>query len=545
MTSGRVARDPVSCVACLAWGSGFNGGLCRACYDFAYRWPVGDCGACGRRLPVKKCFCRLCWCQARLDRSHALGGATGTYTLLLPYVRLVQHQQLFLANMPAPRDLIGKRDQRRHGVGHGAPGITRKPAPPVVGLPPVAWLQPALVDPERRYHRRHDLRTNPTLDNPWLGRALHLAHAYAQARGIDAEVERAINRALVMLLAEHAAGDTIRYSDIHRALRRHGSSALHVAYVLADMGVLADDRQRAFDSWIRRRLSRLAPAIARHVQMWGTVLLDGDDRVQRRSESTVRGYVTSLSPVLADWSARYEHLREIMRDDVTEQINLRSGTRRRDLMLAMRSLFRWAKKNGIIFRDPTSRIRLPRPSSPLPQPLTADKMAPVIQAASRPHLRLAVVLAAVHAAQLGDIINLQVSDVDIGDRLLTIAGRTRPMDELTRRALEDWLDYRRGRWPNTANPHLLVSARSAVGLGPVSRSWLGLTFRGLPATLDQLRIDRCLDEAIVSGADPLHVALVLNLCETTAIRYAAAARQILATGVETQAAVHSEPPDRR
>jgi hypothetical protein len=31
-----------------------------------------------RSLPVMKGHCRLCWCQARLDRSAALDGAIGT-----------------------------------------------------------------------------------------------------------------------------------------------------------------------------------------------------------------------------------------------------------------------------------------------------------------------------------------------------------------------------------------------------------------------------------------------------------------------------------
>ncbi|MEU5725063.1 hypothetical protein ABZ783_25035 [Micromonospora sp. NPDC047738] len=66
-------------------------------------------------------------------------------------------------------------------------------------------------------------------------------------------------------------------------------------------------------------------------------------------------------------------------------------------------------------------------------------------------------------------------------------------------------------------------------LGPVSHPWLNRILRGLPAALERLRIDRHLDEALVSGADPLHLAEVFGICETTTIRYAAAARQLLST----------------
>jgi len=43
-----------------------------------------------------------------------------------------------------------------------------------------------------------------------------------------------------------------------------------------------------------------------------------------------------------------------------------------------------------------------------------------------------------------------------------IAGRTRPIDELTYAALVDWLAYRRSRWPDTVNPHLIIDQMSAV-----------------------------------------------------------------------------------
>jgi hypothetical protein len=141
-------------------------------------------------------------------------------------------------------------------------------------------------------------------------------------------------------------------------------------------------------------------------------------------------------------------------------------------------------------------------------------------------------LAAIHAARHGDILTMQLSDVDLGNRRLTVAGHSRPLDDLTYAALNDWLEHRRSRWPNTANPHLLISKGSAVRLDPVSQPWLNRILRGLPATLERLRIDRHLDEALASGADPLHLAEVFGICETTAIRYANAARQLLSMPIE-------------
>jgi hypothetical protein len=44
--------------------------------------------------------------------------------------------------------------------------------------------------------------------------------------------------------------------------------------------------------------------------------------------------------------------------------------------------------------------------------------------------------------------------------------------------------------------------------------------RNLTATLERLRVDRQLEEALTHGADPLHLALVFGIDEKTAIRYA-------------------------
>ncbi len=63
-------------------------------------------------------------------------------------------------------------------------------------------------------------------------------------------------------------------------------------------------------------------------------------------------------------------------------------------------------------------------------------------------------------------------------------------------------EYRQRRWLHTANPHLLVSRESALHHGPVSTAYL-TSLRGLPATLERLRIDCQLAEAMATGLDPL------------------------------------------
>ena len=123
-----------------------------------------------------------------------------------------------------------------------------------------------------------------------------------------------------------------------------------------------------------------------------------------------------------------------------------------------------------------------------------------------------LVLAAVHAARAGAIRAAQLNDVDLGNRRLIIAGRVRPIDELTHQILLDWLGYRRTRWPDTANPHLLINQHPAMGTGPVSTIYFAKTkLRGQAATLERLRADRQLEEARAHGPDPLHLAAVFGL----------------------------------
>jgi len=96
----------------------------------------------------------------------------------------------------------------------------------------------------------------------------------------------------------------------------------------------------------------------------------------------------------------------------------------------------------------------------------------VEQAAARPAQRLIVALAAVHAARWGAICDLTLDDLDLPNRRITIAGHRQRLGELTHRALRAWLDHRRATWPRTPNRHVLISGRTALGPGPVSRSFL-------------------------------------------------------------------------
>jgi len=492
-------------------------GLCVACGNFARRHGTisGACGACGRHEPLKRGHCRLCWQQAALERP------TGPGTMVAPYLRGVRHQQLFLADMT----------YRRRARSGSAPPRGEAERRSLVALASGgAHAQLRLfaggVARDFRYGRV-DLRRAAVPDNPFLARALEIADAMAEARGLDPIVLRSLRRTLVMLLAEHRDGESIRSSDFHQVLRTRCAGVRRTREVLAAIGVLVDDRPPTFERWLDGKLDGLASGIRTETERWTRTLQDGGPRSRPRSPHTVQTYLRFARPALLEWSTRYSHLREVTHDDLLDYSAPLRGNRRQTTLAALRSLFGWAKRNGVVFRDPAARIKVGRIDWPVWQPLLEDDITSTITAATPPHARLVVALAAVHAARHGAIRALTLDDVDLGNRRLTIAGRPRPLDELTHQLLLEWLDHRGRRWPNTANPHLLISSQSAFGHGPVSAPWTNRILRGLTGTVERLRIDRQLEEAITSGADPLHLKVVFDLDDTTAIRYAASARQLL------------------
>ena len=74
------------------------------------------------------------------------------------------------------------------------------------------------------------------------------------------------------------------------------------------------------------------------------------------------------------------------------------GHQLRTTIVAVRSLFRFAKKRGLAFANPATRLKAADPGGSL-LPMTDVEIRAVEQAATSPAQRLIVVLAAVHAAR--------------------------------------------------------------------------------------------------------------------------------------------------
>ena len=503
-----------SCPSCHSWGALYTG-VCRGCYDFARRHEPGPCGSCRRQRPLKEGCCRNCWLQAALQ---AAGTARRAPDLGPADFAAVRWHQLSFASVA--------RLNRR-------PRLPRPEEEPVsAGPADPCWEQLELPAPgqSRLFHSRH--WTAASVSNPALGQARAIASRLGEARGWNPRIQDETRRALAVMLASHVPGEKIPWSSLEPALRPRDLSVSRTAEILDLAGLLADDRVLPLDTWIDGKLATLAPGIAACARSWVTALQSGTLRSRPRKTDTVRVYLRSVHPFLDQWSGRCDHLREVTAGDVTLAIAGLRGHKRHQVLVALRSLMRHCKKNGLIFADPAARISSPARPETIILPLPASRVSAATGAAATPAARLALALAAVHALRPEAIRHLATGDINLGNRRITVSSQSRPLDDLTRNLILEWLDWRRQRWPRTSSPFLLLNNQTAMTTRPVSENWLAGMFRGLGVTLEQLRVDRQLDEALTAGPDPLHLAAVFGIDDETAIKYAAAARHLLASAAE-------------
>ncbi len=220
-----------------------------------------------------------------------------------------------------------------------------------------------------------------------------------------------MQRVLVTLLPGHRDGEVIAASAVETLARRHSISSRNAIEILAAMELVAGERADLFTSWLDAKLTGLAAGLARETRRWAVTLHDGGPRTRARSPHGAQAYVRATRPALLAWPARYDHLREVTRDDILACLAGLYGHERRMAVTALRSLFTWAKRAGVIFRNPATRIKPGKREHPVWQPLTSDHLAEAAAAAATPHARLCLVLAAVHAARPGAIRALHLAEV--------------------------------------------------------------------------------------------------------------------------------------
>jgi integrase len=379
--------------------------------------------------------------------------------------------------------------------------------------PPPKWQHPALLSLE-----------------PVIRAASARAQQLGEAHGWGESSIRCVLDGLVTVLEGRPNGQRVALSEVRSRPHRHVPRP-RLAEVLDDLGLLDDDTTPAIRAWIDRNAEELTTGFAEPVRRWLFVLLDGDNRAKPRSEATLYAYFGQVRPLLTQWMNQYSHLREVTKSDVYAVLAPLRGYRRNNTVCALRSLFGFAKKRGLIFTNPTTGLKV-RHVEPDLIPMTDGEIRLIEQLAAEPAQRLAVALAAEHAARTSIIRNLTLNDLDMPNRRITLDGHNQRLGELTYQAATDWLEHRRTTWPRTPNQHVLVNTRTVLDTGPVSGPFVRFSLGRNGFSIDRIRADRILHEALTAGPDPLHLSLVFNIDHSTALRYSTVAEHLLSNELE-------------
>ncbi|MCA2187760.1 integrase [Nonomuraea cavernae] len=364
-----------------------------------------------------------------------------------------------------------------------------------------------------------------TADDPVLRAAARHAQELGQISGWNPSTARCVLDGLVTVLTDLPAGERVLLSEV-RARPHRWVSRPRLVEVLTDLDLLHDDSAPAIRSWIDRVTGSFAPGYITPVRQWLLVLLDGDTRSRSRSASSIYVYFSCIRPFLDDWAAGYDHLREVTRSDIRAALGPLRGSRRATATSALRSLFGFARKRGLIFSNPTTGLK-GRPADFSLLPMADEEIRAIEQLVDDLAGRVIIVLAAENAARTGAIRHLELDDLDMANRRITLAGLRQRLGDLSHRALRRWLRHRRTTWPHTNNPHVLISDKTAHGTGPISQQFVTLRMNHIGCTVDRIRKDRILHEALAARADPLHLSLVFGISHSTAVRYSAVAEHLL------------------
>jgi hypothetical protein len=190
-----------------------------------------------------------------------------------------------------------------------------------------------------------------------------------------------------------------------------------------------------------------------------------------------------------------------------------SGPQRVLAEQALRSVFTVLKAQRLIFTDPTRGMTLTATNKNKPLPMDTELIRDAFDSPN-PAVAFAVALVAFHGLTSMQVRILQLTD--IVDGRLTMGDRVIPLADPVRVRLRAWLDHRTRTWPNTANPHLLITRKSAPRLTPAGRyfPWVG---SGISP--QALREDRILNEIHASGGDVRRVCDLFGLSVDAALRY--------------------------
>lgn len=500
---GTAAQLSGSCPDCHAWGTTRNNAwVCRACLGWRRKNPtIGDCAVCGQHRHLGRGpYCRLCWRTASTDHfAHRRDGST---YLFLDVEAANRHgQQLFFADLTRLAQHRRPPQPRQPGGGPAARRIQYRQLALFDNKPPSFTARHGIPEPSN--HRRAE-----ALDI--------LARELAGQRGWSHSSLKRTRLAIKVLLGQHPGTGPIRASDLESLTSLGIASVVLVRAVLVEAGLLDDDLTPAPERRFLADTAQLPEAMRSELRLWFDIMCQGSrtpPRRKPRTETTTRLHATHALPPIGHWAAAgHRSLREIGRDDVLAVLPP-GGDARTLTGAALRSIFVVLHGRRLVFRDPTTGIRLARiePGQPIPLPAAMIKDA---LHSDNPACAALTALIAFYALGPQRLRSLRLTD--IRDRRLHVNQRALTMPPIVHDKISAYLDHRARRWPSSLNPHLFINQSTAGHTTPVGPAWI---WRTLPFGARGLREDRILDEAHATRGDVRRLCDLFDMSVATALRY--------------------------
>lgn len=498
-----------SCKDCLAWSVlRTHNRRCWGCRYWRSHFSVAQCPYCRRELPLGDAgACRLCWRQAHHMRSPGEPidlAAANRYG-----------QQLFFANMEQshlPRAVKRTRSVARvpnTAAAHSDPTKFR----------PVGYRQDPLFYVPRG---TRELAAKAAGQVPDRAMGHHLERAlrdHAAAHGWSVKQTNCVGAALRAVQAcQDVPGSRVLASEVV-TLGSIGHTVESTLEILTVAGLLDDDRVPVLRRYFERLTAGLPAPMLRQLEVWYDVMTNGSTKAPRRKPrhpDTVRFHIRDMNAALRSWAEGGITDLSVIDAEHVNAVLPESGPGRAREGLALRSLFTILKQRKMIFYNPMSRIQVGATATTIPLPLDSAAIRTALDH-PRPSVALAVALVAFCGLTSAQVRNLKLTDISdgylsIGDRKIRLAGPVKVR-------LAAWLDYRAQTWPNTLNPYLLVSLKSAPRTRPVSGQTI---WRGVELQAQALREDRILNELLDSGGDVRRICDLFGLTVSGAMRYTAA-----------------------
>ncbi|MCP5112494.1 MAG: hypothetical protein GY953_16840, partial [bacterium] len=136
-------------------------------------------------------------------------------------------------------------------------------------------------------------------------------------------------------------------------------SAISAIDVLADAGLLIDDRTSAIDRYFTRQISGLPTPMTAQLRIWFDVMINGSSVAPRRrprDPKTAKLHIRAAAPILRIWAAQgHDSLAEIETNDIIAVLPA-PGPRRHLTDQGLRSIFGILKARKQVFTNPTNGL---------------------------------------------------------------------------------------------------------------------------------------------------------------------------------------------